>query len=143
MGDGGPARDRRGGAGLALGLVLAAGFVNYLDRVTLSVAGPVIAGELRLRPGQLGLLYSAFLWTYGLAQAPVGALIDRVGPRPLLGAALTLWSAAQGATGPRSLIATTSMSRRANSTIERSTSRPIRPNPLMATRRAMRLRSCV
>ena len=94
-----PARGRRSGASLALALVLAAGLVNYVDRVTLSVAGPVIAGELRLRPSQMGLLYSAFLWTYGLAQAPVGAIIDRVGPRRLLGAALTLWSAAQGATG--------------------------------------------
>jgi MFS family permease len=87
------------GAGLALGLVMAAGLVNYVDRVTLSVTGPVIAAELRLRPSQMGLLFSAFLWTYGLAQAPVGAIIDRVGPRRLLGAALTLWSAAQGATG--------------------------------------------
>jgi len=92
----GPARR---GANLALGLVLAAGLVNYIDRVTLSVTGPVIAGELHLRPSQMGLLFSAFLWTYGLAQAPVGAIIDRVGPRPLLAGALTLWSAAQGATG--------------------------------------------
>ncbi len=94
-------RDRRPrrGAHLALGLVLAAGLVNYIDRVTLSVTGPLIAGELHLRPGQLGLLFSAFLWTYGLAQAPVGAIVDRVGPRPLLAWALTLWSAAQGAMG--------------------------------------------
>ena len=87
------------GAYLALGLVLMAGLVNYVDRVTLSVTGPVIAGELHLRPSQMGLLFSAFLWTYGLAQAPVGAIIDRLGPRRLLGGALTLWSAAQGATG--------------------------------------------
>ena len=95
----GPARSDTGrrGAYLALGLVLAAGLVNYVDRVTLSVAGPTIAGELHLRPGQMGLLFSAFLWTYGLAQAPVGAIIDRIGPRPLLAGALTLWSAAQGA----------------------------------------------
>jgi hypothetical protein len=42
-----------------------------------------------------------------------------------------------GLDGPRSLIATTSMSVRPCSMIERSTSRPMRPNPLMATRRAM------
>src|ERR1700761_9454072 len=90
---------KRRGAGLALALVLAAGLVNYIDRVTLSVAGPVIAGELHLRPVQMGILFSAFLWTYGLAQAPVGAIIDRVGPRPLLTGALALWSAAQGAMG--------------------------------------------
>src|SRR5579862_934152 len=89
----------RHGAYLALALVLAAGLVNYIDRVTLSVAGPVIAGELRLRPSQMGLLFSAFLWTYGLAQVPVGTVVDRIGPRPLLAAAMTLWSAAQGAMG--------------------------------------------
>src|SRR5580704_6365303 len=99
MGSSNPGSAQRRGAALSLGLVLAAGLVNYIDRVTLSVAGPVIAGELHLRPSQMGLLYSAFLWTYGLAQAPVGAIIDRIGPRRLLGAALTLWSAAQGATG--------------------------------------------
>ena len=47
----------------------------------------------------MGVLLSAFLWTYALAQAPAGALIDRLGPRRLLGGALVLWSAAQGATG--------------------------------------------
>jgi len=47
----------------------------------------------------MGVLLSAFLWTYALAQAPVGALIDRFGPRRLLGGALGLWSAAQAATG--------------------------------------------
>src|SRR5271163_2472091 len=99
MGEGVSERFGPGRRGAGLGLVLAAGLVNYVDRVTLSVAGPVIAGELRLRPSQMGLLFSAFLWTYGLAQAPVGAIIDRVGPRRLLGVALTLWSAAQGATG--------------------------------------------
>src|SRR6056297_748074 len=36
-------------------------------------------------------------------------------------------------TGPRSLIATTSMSVRPDSMIARSTFRPIRPNPLIAT----------
>ena len=88
----------RRGAALALGLVVAAGLVNYVDRVTLSVAGPAIAAELRLRPGQLGVLLSAFLWAYAAAQVPVGALIDRFRPKRLLAAALVLWSAAQAAT---------------------------------------------
>src|ERR1700722_17139287 len=89
----------RRGAGLALGLVLAAGLVNYIDPVTLSVTGPGIAAELHLRASQMGVLFWAFLWTDGGAQARVGATIDRIGPRPLLAGALTLWSAAQGATG--------------------------------------------
>jgi MFS family permease len=95
----GAGRVARRGASLALGLVVMAGLVNYVDRVTLSVAGPTIAAELHLSPSQMGLLLSAFLWAYALAQAPAGTLIDRVGPRPLLAGAMLLWSAAQAATG--------------------------------------------
>jgi MFS family permease len=94
----GTARQTHGGA-LALGLVLLAGLVNYIDRVTLSLAAPQISAEFHLRPGQTGVLLSAFLWAYAAAQAPVGALTDRLGARPLLGAAMALWSAAQAATG--------------------------------------------
>ncbi len=96
MGTGG---ERGGGAGLALALLMLAGAVNYVDRVTLSVAAPLISAELHLKAGAMGVLLSAFLWTYAAAQAPAGALIDRLGPRRLLGAALAVWSAAQGATG--------------------------------------------
>ena len=88
-----------GGAGLMLALLMLAGAVNYVDRVTLSLAAPLISAELHLKAGAMGVLLSAFLWTYALAQAPAGALIDRVGPRRLLGGALVLWSAAQAATG--------------------------------------------
>ncbi len=88
-----------GGAGLALGLLLVTGAVNYVDRVTLSLAAPLIGAELHLKAGAMGVLLSAFLWTYALAQAPAGALIDRLGPRRLLGGALVLWSAAQAAAG--------------------------------------------
>src|SRR5690606_37141385 len=45
-------------------------------------------------------------------------------------------------TGPRSLIATTSMSRRPLSTIARSTFRPIRPNPLIATLTVIAILPC-
>jgi MFS family permease len=88
-----------GGAGLALALLMLAGAVNYVDRVTLSLAAPLISAELHLKAGAMGVLLSAFLWTYALAQAPTGALIDRQGPRRLFGGALVLWSAAQAATG--------------------------------------------
>jgi len=47
----------------------------------------------------MGLLLSAFLWAYALAQAPVGALVDRLGPRRVLGGAMAFWSAAQAAAG--------------------------------------------
>jgi len=63
------------------------------------VANPLIAADLRLKPSQMGVLLSAFLWAYALAQAPAGALIDRLGPRRLLGGAMGLWSLAQAAAG--------------------------------------------
>ena len=51
----------------------------------------LLSAQLHLKAGAMGLLLSAFLWTYALAQAPVGALIDRLGPRRLLAAAMVLW----------------------------------------------------
>jgi MFS family permease len=47
----------------------------------------------------MGLLLSAFLWAYAIAQLPVGGLIDRFGPRRLLGLGLFSWSIAQAAGG--------------------------------------------
>ena len=47
----------------------------------------------------MGLLLSAFAWSYALAQLPVGGLVDRAGPRVLLGLGMTLWSLAQAAGG--------------------------------------------
>src|SRR5665213_807854 len=47
----------------------------------------------------MGLLLSAFLWSYALAQLPVGGLIDRFGPRKMLAAGLFAWSIAQAAGG--------------------------------------------
>ncbi len=76
-------------------LLVAAGCVNYLDRAAVAVAEPQLHQELKLSYDQLGLLLSAFAWSYGLAQIPAGTLIDRFGPRRILGAGLILWSIAQ------------------------------------------------
>ena len=47
----------------------------------------------------MGLLLSAFAWSYALVQLPVGGLVDRVGPRVLLGVGMALWSLAQAVGG--------------------------------------------
>lgn len=99
MSDGGSTERTAPGARLALGLLLLAGAVNYIDRITLSIANPLIAADLHLKSGQMGVLLSAFLWAYALAQFPAGPLVDRIGPRRLLGGAMALWSAAQGGAG--------------------------------------------
>jgi sugar phosphate permease len=83
----------------ALVLLVFAGTLNYVDRATLSVANPLIRQELGLSIADMGLLLSAFLWAYAFAQLPGGALLDRLGPRRVLGAGLVLWSVAQAAAG--------------------------------------------
>lgn len=84
---------------VALTLLMVSGIVNYLDRGTLAVANPLIRHDLGLSLGQMGLLLSAFSWSYALFQLPVGGLVDRVGPRKLLGLGLIVWSLAQAAGG--------------------------------------------
>ena len=79
----------------ALAMLVVAGMVNYIDRATLAVANPMIREELHLSIADMGYLLSAFLWAYAFAQLPVGALVDRLGPRLLLACGLTLWSGAQ------------------------------------------------
>ncbi|MFL9895844.1 MFS transporter [Paraburkholderia sp. RL17-381-BIF-C] len=93
-----PPRIRRAQT-VALTLLMVSGIVNYLDRGTLAVANPLIRHDLGLSLGQMGLLLSAFSWSYALFQLPVGGLVDRVGPRKLLGLGLIVWSLAQAAGG--------------------------------------------
>jgi MFS family permease len=83
----------------AISLLIAAGALNYIDRATLSVANLTIQHELGIPVSRMGVLLSAFLWAYALAQLPIGPLIDRFGPRRLLGIGLLGWSAAQAAGG--------------------------------------------
>lgn len=93
-----PARIRRKQT-LALVLLVVCGVINYLDRATLAVANEYIRADLGLSLGQMGLLLSAFSWSYALCQLPVGALVDKIGPRWLLGIGLVVWSLAQAAGG--------------------------------------------
>ena len=68
--------------------------INYLDRSNLSIAAPALTSELGIDPVQVGLIFSAFGWTYAAMQIPGGWLVDRVPPRILYTAALLLWSIA-------------------------------------------------
>jgi MFS family permease len=68
--------------------------VNYLDRVSLSVAAPQLQTDFHIGPQQLGLLFSAFFWSYALCQLPVGMLLDRLGTVRLGRWGGFLWGAA-------------------------------------------------
>jgi len=68
---------RRWGIGALLGVGV---LINYIDRIGLSVAAPQIKEMFDLTPVELGLLFSAFAWSYSLLQIPVGMVLDRFGP---------------------------------------------------------------
>jgi ACS family D-galactonate transporter-like MFS transporter len=66
----------RWGIGVLLGVGV---LVNYLDRISLSVAGPQLQTAFHLSSTQLGILFSAFFWTYALLQIPIGMVLDKMG----------------------------------------------------------------
>ena len=63
------------------------------------MAGEAIRGELGLSATEFGVLLSAFSLSYGFSQLPSGILLDRFGPRIVLGAGLIFWSLMQALTG--------------------------------------------
>ncbi len=77
-----------------LSLVFINVVINYLDRTNISVAATSISDELKLSSVQLGLIFSAFGWTYAALQIPGGILADRVAPRVLYALCLITWSIA-------------------------------------------------
>ncbi|WP_408332847.1 MFS transporter [Paraburkholderia agricolaris] len=68
--------------------------ITYLDRSNLSIAATAIAKDLQLDPAHMGLVFSAFGWSYALLQIPGGMLVDRTRPRRLLALVIGLWSLA-------------------------------------------------
>jgi MFS family permease len=86
-----PARAARSPIIFLLAAVL---FINYVDRGTLPTAAHLMQGDLNLDHVQMGMLMSAFFWTYTFSQIPVGWLAERYGAHRILAAGLTLWASA-------------------------------------------------
>jgi sugar phosphate permease len=74
-------------------------FVNYLDRINLSIAAPTMMKELSIGPNLFGFVLAAFTFGYAIAQIPGGALADRFGAKRMLIVSPILWSIFTGATG--------------------------------------------
>src|ERR1035441_1138253 len=74
-------------------------FINYVDRGNLSIAAPLLKDELRISASQLGILLSAFFWTYALMQIPSGWLVDRFDVKWVFATGFFVWSAATAVTG--------------------------------------------
>jgi MFS family permease len=80
-------------------LLAAVVFINYVDRGTLSTAAPLLQGDLRLSDAQMGMLLSAFFWSYMPMQPVVGWLAERFGAHRVLATGLSVWACATLLTG--------------------------------------------
>ncbi len=95
----GPSRQLRRMQWIAIVLVTAAIALNYMDRSTLAIGNLKIREEFGINATAIGALGSTWALTYGIAQLPSGYLLDRVGPKVLVGITMIVWSLFQAAGG--------------------------------------------
>jgi len=84
---------------IVAGMMWAAIAINYIDRTVLSAAAPRIQSDFHLSAVEMGVVMSAFFWSYALLQLPAGMLADRFGQKKILGLAVFWWSLATAVTG--------------------------------------------
>jgi len=89
--EGDPMRAARSPVVMLLAAVL---FLNYVDRGTLSTAAHLVQADLVLNDSQMGILLSAFFWSYCFTQIPMGWLAERIGGHRVLAGALAVWALA-------------------------------------------------
>ena len=75
-----------------LAMVAVGTMINYLDRTVLGIAAPFMTRDLGLTAAQLGLVFSAFSWSYAALQIPGGIFLDRFGTRVTYFIAVVMWS---------------------------------------------------
>jgi len=80
-------------------LLAGAIFINYFDRGNLAIAAPQVQAELGLNNAEMGLLFSAFFWSYAPMQPLAGWLAQRLDVRWLLAGGLAAWALATTLTG--------------------------------------------
>jgi ACS family glucarate transporter-like MFS transporter len=74
-------------------------FINYMDRINLSVAMPIVSKQFKWDPATMGWIFSGFLWTYMVCLIPWGKATDKYGSRNVGAVSMTLWSLGGMATG--------------------------------------------
>jgi ACS family D-galactonate transporter-like MFS transporter len=94
-----PSNKLSGTLSLVLALLALSVFINYIDRGNLSIAAPMLKDELHLTASQLGILLSAFFWTYACLQPFAGWIVDRWNVNWVFAGGFFIWSAATAATG--------------------------------------------
>ena len=75
-----------------LGLLTIGTMINYLDRTVLGIAAPLLREELAIDAVTMGIVFSAFSWTYAAMQIPGGIFLDRFGSKLTYFLSLTFWS---------------------------------------------------
>jgi ACS family D-galactonate transporter-like MFS transporter len=84
---------KRSRARIVILLLLSVGtMINYLDRTILGVVAPALTRELHIDPAMMGIVFSAFAWTYALAQIPGGMFLDRFGNKFTYALSIFFWS---------------------------------------------------
>ena len=66
--------------------------VNYADRATISIAGPLLSHDLGISAIEMGYIFSAFGWSYVIGQIPGGRLLDSLGSKTVCFWSILLWS---------------------------------------------------
>ena len=66
--------------------------VTYLDRVAISITSKDIIKDLGLTTVQMGYVFSAFTFAYGVFEIPTGYWGDRIGSRAVLTRIVAWWS---------------------------------------------------
>lgn len=80
-------------------LLLLAVLINYVDRGNLALAAPLIKVEWGISASKLGILFSAFFWTYMSLQFVVGWVVDRFNVNAVMAVGFLVWSLSTAATG--------------------------------------------
>src|SRR5579862_7112474 len=75
-----------------LALISLGTMINYLDRTILGIAAPGLASDLHIGPTLMGVVFSAFSWTYVVAQIPGGWFLDKFGTKLTYFFSALLWS---------------------------------------------------
>ncbi len=67
-------------------------FINYMDRINLSVAAPTIAKTFGWDAATMGWIFTCYLFTYMIFLIPFGRLTDRFGSRNVGTVSMVFWS---------------------------------------------------
>jgi MFS family permease len=84
---------------LVVAFAVSLAVLQYVDRVCISLAGPLMQKDLGLTETQMGTVFAAFTLAYALFEIPGGYLGDWIGPRKVILRIVLWWSFFTAATG--------------------------------------------